>query len=32
MTLCEVGEGFTVEDIKNNTGCAFKISDDLKRF
>ncbi|CAI9740342.1 succinyl-CoA:3-ketoacid:3-ketoacid coenzyme A transferase 1, mitochondrial-like [Octopus vulgaris] len=30
MTLIELGEGFSVEDIVEKTGCMFKVSADLK--
>jgi len=32
MTLCEVGGDHTVEDVKNATGCDFKVAEPLGRF
>jgi len=32
MTLEEIAPGFTVDDIKKNTGCQFKVSANLKTF
>ena len=32
MTLCEMAPGLSVEDIKNNTGCNFKVSPHLTTF
>jgi acyl CoA:acetate/3-ketoacid CoA transferase beta subunit len=32
MTLCEVGGDHTVEDVKNNTACDFKVAENLLRF
>lgn len=29
LTLVEIASGFTVEDIKNCTGCSFKIADEI---
>lgn len=30
MTLIEIGEGFTLDDVKKATGCELNISKDLK--
>ena len=30
MTMIEIGEGYTVEFVKNHTGCVLNISPDLK--
>ena len=30
MTLTEIGEGFTIEDVKNATGCELIISENLQ--
>ena len=30
MTLTEIGEGFTVEDVKKATGCELIISENLQ--
>jgi 3-oxoacid CoA-transferase B subunit len=32
MTLAEVAKGLSVEDIKKDTGCKFKVSPTLKEF
>jgi 3-oxoacid CoA-transferase len=32
MTLSEVAEGISVEEVKSRTGCAFTVADDLKKF
>jgi len=32
MTLCEVAPGVSVEDVRANTSCDFKVADDLKTF
>jgi 3-oxoacid CoA-transferase len=31
MTLTEIGEGFTVDDVKAATGCQLNIADNLQK-
>lgn len=31
ITLTEIGEGFTVDDVKAATGCQLNISDNLQK-
>ena len=30
LTLTEIAEGVTVEDVQNATGCPFHVAEDLK--
>ena len=32
ITLAEIADGYTVEDVRAATGCEFAVADDLKPF